>query len=342
MVQRILFTGATGFLGRHCIEVLQRDTSWTYRTFGRTQLDLTSAPWLQPERHEAHIVGDIADYPRWGGHPMLEVDFDAVLHIAAEVKHSRRNIESMMRTNVQGTQALAKFSVARGIPFYFLSSSGVVGNFVSPDTWADEDSPYAKRVMKWPYYRSKVEAEKLLLNCQRENNLDVTIFRPPVLLGPGDHRLRSTRNIIKALTGKLPLMVSGGMHYCDIRDVASSIIVALRAKKKNRIYHFPGRAQEVESFFQDVCAIGGVAPSWRLVNTKAATFAANVDAVFSRVFNKDHLLVQDPVVVEMATSYWGLKTRHSDEELHYTPRPWDETLRDTINDLQRCGAIQIQ
>src|SRR5207244_3482294 len=105
------------------------------------------------------------------------------------------------------------------------STSGAVGCFVRPGQSADEDAPYCERECAgWPYYRSKIEAERKARELARELGVELVIVRPPVLLGPEDHRLRSSAHLLRLLQGKLPFVIRGGMHFADVRDVAAAMV----------------------------------------------------------------------------------------------------------------------
>ena len=50
----------------------------------------------------------------------------------------------------------------------------------------------------------------------------------------------------------------------------------------------------------------------------------------ARLIGRKRSWLPDPVIVEMGQCYWGLSSRYAARDLGHSPRPWDETLGDTI------------
>jgi hypothetical protein len=96
--------------------------------------------------------------------------------------------------------------------------------------------------------------------------------------------------------------------------------------KPRPVYHLPGTSCSVEEFFADVAAAAGRAAPGRVVPYWLAWSLARLTAPL-------HLL-PDPVVIEMASRYWGLTDRHAEPELGYRSRQGRDTLRETIEWLR--------
>jgi hypothetical protein len=41
-------------------------------------------------------------------------------------------------------------------------------------------------------------------------------------------------------------------------------------------------------------------------------------------------LLPDPVVIEMATHYWDIRSRHAEADLGFKSRPAEQTIADTV------------
>ena len=105
-----------------------------------------------------------------------------------------------------------------------VSTSGTVGCSRDPESRPDEEAPWCEStVARWPYYRSKLEAERPARALAEALGVELVVLRPPALLGPGDHRFRSTSSVLRALRRRLPFVVRGGMHFADIRDAARAL-----------------------------------------------------------------------------------------------------------------------
>jgi nucleoside-diphosphate-sugar epimerase len=329
-----LVTGASGFVGRHLLEAnAARPAPHPALALVRSPEAWRREDWTAALGPVALVEGSLADVERWSaGLPAL----GAIAHLAAVVEHGRQRPEAMRRTNVEGTLAMVRLAAAQRCRLVVVSTSGTVGCFASPDEAADEKSPFCEAtVARWPYYASKIEMERRARALADELGVELVFLRPPVLLGPGDHRLRSTRNVWKAIRRKQPFVIRGGIAFADVRDVAAALVAALERSPVQPVYHLPGHACGIEEFFAAVERLSGVpGPPWKLPYGVAHALATLVESGGARVLGRAPHLLPDPVVVEMAAHHWGLRSLYAEGELGYRARPADETLRDTIDWLR--------
>lgn len=79
----------------------------------------------------------------------------------------------------------------------YASTSGTVAVSADSSFVATDESPYAEDVTRgWPYYSTKVEAEKRARQWAQDEGLELICMRPTLLLGPGlqaVHRLAGGR-----------------------------------------------------------------------------------------------------------------------------------------------------
>lgn len=302
-----LVTGATGFLGRHTLEQIDRETN-----------PLSVIPFR----------GDVT-----AGTVDLPPELGGILHLAALVSHRPADAERVRTVNVDGTLAMIRLAARYRCRMIFASTSGTVGCFRDPDRIAYEEAPFCEAETRhWPYYRSKIEAERQGRALAESLGVELVVVRPPILLGPDDHRRRSTEHVKRLLDGRVPFVIHGGMHYADVRDVAAALVRLMRLPTARPIYHLPGTQCSIEEFYQQVAQLAGVRPPRATLPYRLAWSAAMVSSKLNL-----HVL-PEPTLVEMAAHFWGLGTRYSDSELGYRTRPGEETLRDTIEWLRANPA----
>lgn len=324
---RWLVTGASGFLGRHLLTHLDAgDTAPELVALVRDGSGWDAMPWTRGFRRVQTLAGTVTEPEQWTDDPRVD-GISGIFHLAALVRHTRKNSAELYRTNVLGTTHMVRLAARLRCRIIFVSTSGTVGCFQRPEQSADEDAPFCEaEVSRWPYYHSKIQAEREARRLADELGVELVIVRPPVLLGPGDHRFRSTGHLIRFLRGRLPFLVAGGMHYADVRDAARALVGAMTLAVPRRVYHLPGTNCSVEEFFADAARISGRAPPGRVIPGRVAWWLAQLTAPL-------HLL-PDPAVVEMASRYWGLTSRYAESELGYRSRPGRETLLETVEWLR--------
>jgi len=169
---RVLITGAAGFVGRALLAT-------------RAPLQLRAAVRSDPVPGlgvDQVIVGDIDERTDWS--QALD-GVDCVVHLAARVHVIDPNANDRVefeRTNVLGTEQLARAAAAVGVRrFIFLSSIKVNGESSGDRAFRVDDIPRPKD----DYARSKLEAERRLSAIETASGMTVSIVRPPLVYGPG-------------------------------------------------------------------------------------------------------------------------------------------------------------
>jgi nucleoside-diphosphate-sugar epimerase len=331
----LLVTGASGFLGRHVLQALQAarqpqrpetpaggESRPSAIALVRDAEAWRGMEWTRELGEVEVLVGSVTEPEAWIESPRLE-RLGGIIHLAALVRHSRRRSAEVYRTNIEGTLALVRLAATRRCRIVFVSTSGTVGCFREPEAFADEDAPYREDLIaRWPYYHSKLVAERRARSLADELGLDLVIVRPPVLLGPGDHRFRTTGHLLRYLRGRLPFLIRGGIHFADVRDVASALVRAGERPDVRPVYNLPGTACGIAEFFRLVEELSGIPATRRVLPFRMAWWLATLLRPLG--------VLPDPVVIEIASHYWDTRSRYAGTDLDYTHRDVRETLADTI------------
>lgn len=340
-----LVTGASGFLGRTLVADLARRPDIgphrivvLVRSAVQWQQDVANAPYAAC----ATIEGDLAHVPQWEPQARA-LGVTGVFHLAATVRHSRHadDIVHTWQTNVEGTRSVAQLCQRLGARCVFVSSSGTVGCHPYPNARPNEEAAFADAtVARWPYYRSKIAAEKVARAVLPRSD-QLVIVRPPILLGPGDTLYRSTGTIVRFLRGRVPFALAGGIAFIDVRDAVGPLVAAMQRAAVAAVYHLPGHAMSLQRYFDRLARLSGRTPPAFVLPRVLAMGLAHGTRAWATARGHAHAALE-PVTVEMGHHYWDISSIRAAEDLGYQARAADRTLADTIDDLcerrSDCGS----
>ncbi len=163
MIETLLFTGASGFLGTNLIPLLRS-------TYSVVTLDL-----VENNNYVVNIANSV---------PEFNERFDVVLHAAGKA-HSIPKTEDEKKLffdiNFQGTVNLCRALEKSGVPksFIFISTVAVYGlEFGNNIT---EEYPLKGNT---PYAQSKIKSEQFLNDWCNKHNVCLSIIRPSLIAGP--------------------------------------------------------------------------------------------------------------------------------------------------------------
>jgi UDP-glucose 4-epimerase len=166
-----LVTGASGFVGRHLVPILEAE-GWIVRRASR-------APALTPDDVFIRSIGSTTDWKD------VLVGVDAVVHLAARVHHhnDERAVGLYREVNIQGTLHLARCAANAGVGHFIFVSTVLVHGRAN-----DGRAPFSEDNVLTPsgvYGKSKAAAESGLKYLARESDMPITVIRPPLVYGSG-------------------------------------------------------------------------------------------------------------------------------------------------------------
>lgn len=329
-MKKLLVTGATGFLGSHLVEKLKAQLEKDSEDGSIRILCRGKNRWEGDSKVEI-VCGDIRD-PQAVDRAVAGVS--GIFHLAGRVTRDPAQAAQLFDTHIGGTRNVCQSALAHGGPRIVLaSSSGTIAASRQPVAHT-EDSPYTLEIAgRWPYYLSKIYQERLALSYHAHHNLPVVVVNPSLLLGPGDDRLSSTGDIQLFLEGYLTSVPSGGLNFVDARDAADALIQAMRVGVPGLRYLVGGYNMTLREFFALMERVSGVrAPRLKISEKWARRGAAFLRSLY-RWVGRGYPV--DDVTVEMAYRFWYFDSGRAKSELGFTPRPAEETMRDTVEFLRR-------
>ena len=176
-MEKLLFTGATGFLGNNVMPILSK------------RYEITTLGITEQDNIKANIAKDVLVLPE---------KYDVILHAAGKAHiypKTDDEIKAFYDVNYEGTVNLCKALEKVGLPksFIFISTLDVYGLAVGEGI--DETFPKNPTTH---YAISKLQAEEYLIKWAEEKGVILGILRPSLMVGPNPPgNLRAMINGIK-------------------------------------------------------------------------------------------------------------------------------------------------
>jgi nucleoside-diphosphate-sugar epimerase len=235
VTERVLVTGATGFIGRAVTARLNRDRT----------------PFLALDSK----AGDIAAPETLAA--LRGESFSAVIHLAGRsfVPDSWAQPDEFARINVQGTMNVLELCRARRTPLVF-ASAYVYGNPLRLPI-SEEDAPNPNN----PYAQSKYLAEQACRSCYDAEGFPITVLRLFNVYGPNQRERFLIPTIIRQVLRERAIEVLDLRPRRDwvfVSDVAEAIVAAATRPAGFSVYNIgSGSSVSVEELIRTIQAVAG-------------------------------------------------------------------------------------
>jgi nucleoside-diphosphate-sugar epimerase len=297
----ILITGSSGYLGKNTTTLALK------RGHAVVGLDIKRSGMEHPAFRE--IVDDVTKRETVDN---AVQGCDMVFHLAAALAQFEPDERRMHLVNVQGTAHVLSAAIKHRVKkVVYVSSVEVYG--IRVPFPCPESAPLNPVCQ---YGRDKVAAERL---CREflEQGLDITIFRPPTINGPGQNEPFLLSQMEAIARGKPTLLPGGGstkLQMVHVDDVSSAIFLALENQQSR------GLVMNLGS--DDVPTLKEMASALYRHAGKKARFI-NVNATLARVIvhalAKLHLSPLEPQHLEIALQDYVFDTARAKQLLGWRP-----------------------
>ncbi len=243
----IFVTGAGGFVGGHVARALATSG---YRVRGLTRQTPKPEPTDPPIEW---VVGDIRDAKVREG---AIAGVRGVIHTAGWVSMGVDRFGESRAVNVEATKDLLDCAEKAGVERFVHTSTLWTVAAGTPETPADEDSPWNLECLRSPYCDAKREAEKVVLERSRPG-FTTTVICPGLVVGERDVRPTSTRVLLEMSRVPVAVLPRGGIPIVDARVLAHAHIRALESAEPQRRYIVAGNYMSYHDLASLVAQIAG-------------------------------------------------------------------------------------
>ena len=239
-MEKVLITGASGYIALHCIvESLKNGFSVkaSLRNMSRED-EVRKAVKRETDDDNLEVCKlDLLDDEGW---EEAAWDCDYLLHTASPfITYEPKDENELIKPAKEGTLRALRAANKAGIKKIVLTSSiaaiayGHEKNIVTEDDWTDTTQDVGA------YTKSKTLAEKAawdFIKSKENNSMVMTTIHPGFVFGPllsNDTKGASADLMIRIMTGKFPAIPAIYFTVADVRDIAMLHVKALKNKESD-------------------------------------------------------------------------------------------------------------
>jgi dihydroflavonol-4-reductase len=329
MSDRVLITGATGFLGAAVLrKVLERG-------YAARALVRPKSPRGNIEGVDCEIaVGDMHD-PASLTAAMRDVRY--LFHVAADYRLWCRDPGEIIRNNREGTRLVMEAARNAGVERIVYTSSVAALKPRADGSDADESDRADMQTAIGAYKKSKVAAERVVEEMIAQG-LPAVIVSPSTPIGPRDIRPTPTgRIIVEAAKGRMPAFIETGLNLAHVEDVAEGHLLALKKGGIGENYILGGHNVMLKDMLAEIARLVGRKPP-RVNLPRAPLYPlAYASQGMARVTGKEPMLTID--ALNMSKRKMFFSSAKARRQLGYSVRPWRLGIADAVNWFKVAGYL---
>ncbi len=323
-MEKVLVTGASGFIAEHCIiELLKNGYSvkGSLRTMNREQEVRDAIKTGANDENLEFCKLDLLEDDGWED-AMLDCDY--LMHVASPfVIEDPKDENELIKPAKQGTLRALNAAKKAGIKRVVLTSSvaAVNSHMMSGTsdhtTWTEINSKYVT-----PYQKSKTIAEKAAWdfynNQDSSNKMEMAVINPGGVMGPqlgNDLGGASTQIVSQLISGKFPMIPALSFPFIDVRDVAILHLKAMTTPEADGKRFIAAHSEP--TWMYEVAEVLSAAGYEKIKLKKAPSFMLKLIGLFD---NKTKSLVP------MLDKYVPCDNSQTVKILNWEPMPWEQAF----------------
>jgi dihydroflavonol-4-reductase len=326
--KQALILGSTGCIGNNVVRACL-DAGWTVRAFHRA----ASQTWMLDNLDVEHAIGDLNDPASL----VAAMDgCDVAFHTAAYYPRHSLDMAGSLREAVSGMRnvlrAAAEAQVGKLVYTSTLTTLGPPGN---SDRLADERDFYLPGSTTSAYFETKWAMEAEAWRAVAEG-LPVIILNPTAVFGPWDVKPTTGEILLNVAKGRFPVWLDLEANVVDARDVGQGHVLAAERGRISQRYILGGENLPVREALTIAAQEAGARPPRWQASLGLVAALVRVGEALGRM----PLIKPLPLEHFKTMREWqALNTDKARRELVFEPRPFIETVRDTLAWFREFGYL---
>lgn len=315
----ILVTGGTGFIGIHLVKRLS-NLSHNLKLLVRETSDLSPFEGLE---NIEYVNGDVRDIDSIN----KAVDnIDLIYHLAAYTRMWSKDKSVFEEVNVKGAENVANVALDKHKRLIYVSSFIAMG--ATPAEPVDETHDTEEGVLL-DYGKTKYKAKKLIKEYIGKG-LNVTMFYPGIVYGPGDFNIFG--QMIHDIVAKKLLGIPGKAEkvgsFVYVNDVVNGLVSIIdRNDLSGEAFILGGENTVLNDWINLIAEIAGVKKPRHFPMSMGLMYAGMWEAK-TKLTKKMPYINRD--TVKMINYNWSFSSKKAIDKLGYKITPLKEGMTKTI------------
>jgi len=316
----ILITGGTGFLGTHLVKKLN-SLGYNLKLLIRKNSNISTFQDLKNIEYNIGEVNSIETLYK------ATEDIDLIYHLAAYTRMWARDKKVFEETNIKGMENIAKVALEKGIKLIYISSFIALG--ATPAEPVDETFE-SEEGLFLDYAQTKFQAKKIIKKYI-QNGLNVIIFYPGIVYGPGDFNIFG-QTIYDITEGKFLGCPGKGDtigSFVYVNDVIEGFISVIeRNDLEGEEFILGGVNIKIGDWLNLISEIAGNAKKPRHFPMSLGILYGWLCEIKTKITKK--MPYTNRATVKMLNHNWVYNSDKAIKELNYKITPLDVGLQETI------------
>jgi dihydroflavonol-4-reductase len=252
---------------------------------------------------------------------------EVLIHLAASI--SINGNRQILETNVEGTRNVIRAAREGGVK-RLIHFSSIHALCHDPLDQSLDESRSLALTDPIIYNRSKALAEQMVHEAVGDG-LDAVIINPTSVMGPFDYRPSLIgQAILQLYQGRIPALVPGGYDWVDVRDVVSGTIAAIEKGRTGESYLLSGHYVSLVDLYRMLLEYKGGGQKLPVIPFWLAELGVPFLKAWAALTGSKPLYTRESVKI-LKTAHPSISSAKAAGELDYKPRPFHQTLEDTLS-----------
>ncbi len=309
----ILITGASGFIGSHLLDYLEKNLN------NDCLIRILVPPWENLSNiRSGNIEICVGDIRKVKDCVLACKDVSYIYHLAALVMDPKHSSEDYYRTNVVGTKNILNSIDKMFEKIVFFSSVGIYGlpsEFGDIEDWNEDRNIYTDE----PYGKSKFLGESLIKDFAKLKKFKYSILRPTTVYGPRDKK--ALLDLVRVIKKGMFFVIGDGenkLDYIYVKDVARAAFIAMNSKLSGEYIIGNFKVNSLNKIYKIIVKSIGNKVNLVKINPVIAYLVSYFFEICFRLFRVKPLIY--PKRVKAMTSNFYFDVSRARKELGFVPR----------------------